>query len=84
MTLKQIAAGISAHLKRFEADPKINATDETYGTRDFYHATAYASARYVHVVYVTYQGASHMPKDAAMDYLNWLDGGNVGRHYELQ
>ena len=85
MTMKELAAGIAAHLKRFEADPVINAKVEGRGSRlaPFYGAGAsYWRGRYLHVQYVSYQGASHLSKSEAEVYLAWLDAGNVGRHHE--
>ncbi len=82
MKLKEIAEAIAAHLARFETDPKANPVDRNYGTHPFYRAGSWASGRYVCVVYVTYQGHSNLTKEQAIQYLDWLNAGNVGRHYE--
>lgn len=81
--LADIAKRIDAHLKRFEADPKINkARKGTEGLHPFYVARAHASGRFVYVTYITYQGNSHINREEAERYLAWLDAGNVGRHWE--
>lgn len=81
MKLAEIASRINAHLKRFEKDPVINATDER-GLRDYHWATAYSSGRTVCVRYISYQGRTCLTKTQAGIYLEWLDAGNVGRHWE--
>jgi hypothetical protein len=85
MTLTQIAAEINTHLKRFEADPKINA-EKDYGRgfklRPFFMSSAWQSGRYVGVRYVSYQGETHLTRADAMRYLRKLDSGFVGRHFE--
>ena len=80
--MKELAAGIDAHLKRFEADPVINAPSSEYRTRPYYYAYCSSAGGRVYVQYVTYQGSSHLSKAQAEAYLAWLDAGNVGRHYE--
>ena len=83
MKLAEIASRIDKHLKRFEADPKINACRVSHGnTKPYFYASAYARGRYVYVGYITYQGLSHLSKEQALIYLAWLDAGNVGRHLE--
>lgn len=82
MTLKEIASRIDAHLKRFEADPKINKTKRTGGMKlsRFYNAGSTDSGRCVYVCYVAYRGNSHLSKPEGTRYLAWLDAGNVGTH----
>ena len=85
MTMKELAAGIDAHLKRFEADPVINAKVERGGSklRPYYGTGAgYWGGRYLQVQYISYQKPSTLSKAEAEAYLAWLDAGNVGRHYE--
>lgn len=92
-SLGEIAKRISAHLKRFEKDPKINRRQEFIdgkwqdspegslrGVGSFYYANASAAGRYVNVLYITYQGQSSLIKTEALAYLEWLDAGNVGTH----
>jgi len=84
-TMKELAAGIDNHLKRFEADPVINAKVEGRGSRlaRFYGAGAsYWRGRYLLVQYISYQGPLTLSKAEAEAYLAWLDAGNVGRHHE--
>lgn len=84
MKLREIAARIDAHLKSFEADPKINARHRMYGTTPYWGAHCWwvpGSSR-VSVLYVSYQGRSTMTKAEATAYLAWLDAGNNGYHYE--
>ena len=79
MKLKEIAERISVHLKRIEADPKLNPW-RNGSTRPFYHACAWPAGRYVRVKYISYQGFSTLPKVDAELYLEWLDAGNNGRY----
>ena len=86
MTLKlsEIARRIDAHLKRFERDPRINQPirvgDMTL--RTYYLAGSGFAGRYVYVVYVSYQGSTHLDRAQAESYLAWLDAGNVGTHWD--
>lgn len=82
LKLTEIAQRIDAHLERFEADPKINEFDEKYRVHRYYHAGARRSGRYVSVCYISYQGTSQLARDEALNYLAWLDAGNVGTHYQ--
>lgn len=83
MKLDEIAARISAHLKRFEKDPKINVTvGGSSGVRTYYNTSAARCGSRVGVCYVSYQGWTNLKKADAEAYLAWLDAGNVGRHYE--
>ena len=61
--LGQIAERIKEHLKRANEDPD----NKLHGAR------AYASGRWVYVIYVSYQGRSHLTKTDAEAYLRWLD-----------
>jgi hypothetical protein len=82
--LNEIAGRIHAHLQRFEADPKINvwANGKVGGTRPYYCAGAWARGRYVYVKYKSYQGNNNISKADAERYLEKLDAGFVGRHFE--
>jgi hypothetical protein len=79
--LTEIAKRIDAHLKRFEADPVINARPAPNRIQPYYRAYAWVAGRYVAVSYVTFQGHSNLTKEQAAAYLAWLDAGNVGQHY---
>lgn len=81
LKLKEIAARIHAHLKRFEANPQINT--ERRGLRIYYNPSAYPAGRYVSVCYISYQGRTNLTRVEALDYLKRLDGGYVGTHWNL-
>jgi hypothetical protein len=86
MKLVEIAARIQAHLERFAADPKTATTQNTNGPRctRYFRPSAKPGGARVMVIYVSYsyQGESSLTKTDALAYLEWLDAGNVGRHYE--
>lgn len=84
MKLAEIAERINKHLKRFEADPVINAPSPTWKTRPYYYAGAGTAGRYVEIIYITYQHHPKLTKDEAIAYLAWLDAGNIGTHYEAK
>lgn len=83
--MKELAARIYAHLKRFEADPVINAERPNGSGVPYFRANAYypGGAR-IGVVYVSYQGARSLTRDEAEAYLAWLDAGHVGTHFQQQ
>jgi len=83
---------IDAHLKRFEASPKINPGKrfdketkewviDAQGVRDYWGARAHGDRHRVWVIYVSYQGGDHLSIEDAQKYLAWLDAGNVGSHF---
>ena len=82
MKLAEIAERINKHLKRFEADPKINYYDiprGEFGTlRPYYHAGAFAAGPRIKIKTISYQCGSSIKKDEALKYLEWLDAGNIG------
>jgi hypothetical protein len=87
MTVKEIAAKIDAHLRRFEADPEVNrygpdAPVAQQKLKRFWNAHAWDNGRYVRVLYISYQGSTALPKADAERYLAKLDAGFVGRHFE--
>lgn len=87
-TMKELAKRINAHLKAHEADDDWNKYE--YVDRKgrlsrlskLYSANATAAGRWVYVVYVSYQGRSHLSRDEAERYLAWLDEGNRGQHFQ--
>ena len=83
MTRKEITARIKEHLRRFEADSKINKRDSN-GMLPFWHSGCWVGGRWLFVLYVSYQGASHLTTAQAEEYLAWLDAGNVGTHYQMK
>lgn len=86
--LKRLARGINAHLKRFEADPKLNPDskgEKGGGLKPYYNAGAsYEKGRFIQVVYVSYQGSRSLDRDQATRYLAWLDSGKVGKFWEME
>lgn len=84
MRLKEIAGRIDAHLKRFEADPVINATRDGTpgGLTPYWHAGAAAYGRHVSIVYVSYQGRRALSRIEAEKYLAWLDSGEIGKYFK--
>ena len=80
--LKEIAARIYAKLKQFAADPKVNKRNG--GVARFWMVNAYDAGRFVGVIYVSYQGPSMLKKQQALAYMEWLEAGNVGTHYEFE
>lgn len=83
MKLKEIAERINAHLKRIEADPQLNKEYKTGSMvlHHYWHAGAGVAGNRVSVCYVSFQGNSTMTKKRALQYLTWLDAGNVGQHW---
>lgn len=76
--LAEIAKRIHEHLHRIEwADP-----NRGNARGSFWCSGAYESGSRVAVWYVSYQARSHLTKADAWRYLQWLDAGNNGRHYE--
>ena len=84
MKLQEIAAGIDAHLKRFERDPEINRArvPGRESIRPYFNAGSGTSGSKVRVTYVSFQGSTNITKAEAAHYLAWLDAGNAGRHQE--
>lgn len=79
--LDDIAKRITAHLKRFEADPKINAPDAKYHTTPYHWPQAWRAGNRIGIRYVSYQTDSYLRAADAENYLAWLDAGNVGKHW---
>lgn len=80
LKLGEIANRIRAHLVRFENDKAINAPTK-FGFAPFYRAGAWQAGGRVMVQYIGYQGSLGLKKSEAIEYLRWLDGGNIGKHY---
>lgn len=82
--LKDIAKEIDGYLKKFEADPKTNTGryNPKAGLHEYYNAGCSSRGRFVCVWYISYQGNSSLTKAEAIEYLDWLKAGNIGRHYE--
>lgn len=84
MKLEEIASRINAHLRRLERDPEWNKPSPVYKTRNLYHSGAMRAGSYVQVWYVSYQGTFSWRKAEALAYLEWLDKGNKGLHWEMR
>ena len=81
--LDALAERISAHLKRFEQDPKINRERKEQGLLlPYYWPNCYRCGQRIAVSYVSYQGTTKLTREEAEKYLAWLDKGKVGRHYD--
>jgi len=83
--LKVLARRIDAHLKRFEADPVINAERPQGGMMlaPYYQPCAWHGYRGIAIRYIDFQGTSHLSKAEAERYADLLDGGFVGRHTQM-
>jgi hypothetical protein len=79
-TLTEIANRIFEHLRRFEADPKINRVEE--GMHPYFRAGSRRIGSRVVVNYISYQGHHGLTRADAERYLAKLDAGFVGRHWE--
>lgn len=80
--LSDIASALNKHLQRLESSPGINTTRESIPK--YWRASAYASGRFVYVRYVAFQHTFHLTRAEAVQYLNWLDSGNVGQHFTMK
>lgn len=83
MTMSELAEWINLYLKMFEGDPKINKKDDRNIPR-FWHSFCHYPGRgpKISVKYISFQHTSTLSKAEAEKYLEWLEAGNVGRHYE--
>lgn len=76
--LAEIAQRIGAHLARMEyAQPNRGGTKSRY-----WKSGARVTGAYVTVWYISYQWHATLTKANAWRYLQWLDAGNEGQHYE--
>jgi hypothetical protein len=84
LTCREIAARIDAHLKRFEADPKINTLrDEIAAT--YCDSSVDGNNRNVRIRYRNTSSRMYsISKSQALAYLAWLDAGNVGKHWGMK
>ncbi len=82
--LKEIAERIEKHLAAFERNPVINKREGERTIKPYYCARAFVAGARVNVIYVTFQGGANLKKAEALAYLEWLDKGNVGKHFDQQ
>jgi hypothetical protein len=79
----EIAAEIASAFKRWEADPLINSRPNSpNATLPYYHAAAWASGARIFVSYISYQSQWSMTKAEALNYLERIRNGFVGRHFQ--
>jgi hypothetical protein len=84
MKMKEIATKINAYLKRFENDKEINKVNK-HGLHPYFCASAYYErGPRIMVRFVSFQNPTYLNKQEAMDYLEWLDSGNVGTYYTMK
>jgi hypothetical protein len=75
--LAEIATRIAAHLHRIEfAQP-----DRGSAKSGYWNTCVRPAGSRIAVCYISYQGSSKLTKADAIEYLAWLDAGNVGRHW---
>lgn len=84
LPLREIAARITAHLRRFEADPEINERVLGLAMYSGARADTPLRGRLVRVTYIAFQGAHRLSRTDAEAYLAWLDAGNVGDHLAMK
>ena len=83
LSLTELGERINAHLKRFEADPVINAPrGQRLQTTPYFRAGAAGNHGRVEISYVDYQGSTRLTRAEAARYLAWLDSGQVGKHIQ--
>lgn len=83
LKLTEIARRIDAHLKRFAADPKINAQRRPQRQPYFFPSASVAGGR-LRVAYDCLHVARTLTRDEGAAYLAWLDAGGVGQHIDQQ
>ena len=82
MNLDQIAAKIRDHLLRLEKDAEWNKRATPASGLILWHPHCYRAGSRVACVYVSYQGRTTLLKSEAIRYLEMLDAGFKGRHFE--
>jgi hypothetical protein len=84
-TLTELANRIHAHLRRFEANPKINKLNKSSRLHRYFEAGAYRAGRYVRVVYhrVGSDSGPRLTREQATSYLEKLDAGKTGTHWSM-
>jgi hypothetical protein len=82
MKKKEIATRLYEHLKKLENDKEYNVRKKEGGLTPLFQVNVWATNRAIHVVYVSFQGDSLLTDEEAIAYLNWLDAGNKGKHWE--
>jgi hypothetical protein len=81
--LDEIAERILKHLRRFEADPKINKMHPEWRTSHYYMVNCFRSGARIGVKYIAYQGVLKLTREEAVEYLRLLDEGKIGTHFQV-
>lgn len=82
--LKEVADRINEYLKRFAEDPTINVRPTPNMTPPYHRPLCvYWGGARVRLKYVSYHGEFNLTKAEAVAYLQWLDAGNVGKHFQV-
>jgi hypothetical protein len=77
LTCEQIANRIYKILKELETkklDKKFN----------LYEVNVWSGSGVVHIRYVDYWNYDTLTKVEALEYLKWLEAGNIGNHYDME
>lgn len=80
MKLEEIAQKITEHLKRLELDLAWNKT--IHGDTKLFCSRSFRAGSRVGIVYKSYQGTSYLRKEEGIRYLEILESGFKGRHFE--
>lgn len=85
--LDECAERITAYLKRFEADVGVNVAQKTgkLTLKPYSIPSAQRHGTRLRIRYADPLGqGTPLTVNEARDYLDWLDAGNVGKHWESQ
>lgn len=87
VSMAELAEWINLHLKAMEADPEINTRQPTgnkvEGLSRFWHSQCYyPGGPKIVIIYISFQGSSTLSRSEAEKYLEYLEAGNTGRHWE--
>ena len=88
LKLTEIADRINSHLKRFELAERdwvkenLDYNEALNHHSSYYGAGAHQAGNRVGVRYICYQGVTNLTRAEALHYLQGLDNGFKGRHFE--
>ncbi|HBD95356.1 MAG TPA: hypothetical protein DC057_14405 [Spirochaetia bacterium] len=82
MKLEEIAYRINKYLQEFEADKKVNTLKMK--VTKYYQPSAFSTGKNIGIRYIIYQSVSILNKKDAIEYMNWLEKGNKGKHFEMK
>lgn len=88
LKLTEIADRINNHLRGFELAErgrvkKLDELSRRKHSYSYYHTGASRSGNRIHVCYINYQGGQSLTRAEALHYLQGLDNGYEGRHFEF-